>query len=204
MLKICSICETPKDISLFYKQPWGIYSIKKECKVCYKAKRRTEKYRSLDRNRYHNNSERNIKCKEHTKEWVKKNPKKRKAQNQVHHYFRNKSSINKPTECCMCWSKKRIHLHHEDYDFPEKVYPLCVICHANRHAWNIELDNSKEITLDFSNKRTKIFIEDNWILKTVKQLSEEFNIPKYLITQRYRKWFKFKDIIFKWNLQFKK
>ena len=44
-------------------------------------------------------------------------------------------------------------MHHEDYNYPNKVYPMCNICHANKHAWNLELDSSFEITLDFSDKR---------------------------------------------------
>lgn len=201
MQKQCNICFLEKDISEFYKQNWWVMWVKWECKECYKIKRRTEKYRLRDRNRYHNNLERNKQCKEHNKKWRELNPEKRKAQVKVWNYLRNKKSIH-PKECCICLDNKNLHYHHEDYNFPNKVYSLCNICHANIHAWNIELDKSKEITLDFSNKRNKVFIKCNdWVIRTPKELSEMYWIKRYTILQRYRKWFSFDKIIFNWNLQ---
>lgn len=196
-MKICSICQTPKNISDFYKQSWWIDWVKKECKVCYKRKRRTEKYRIKDRDRYNNNKNRKQQCHRHAKQWVLDNPDKRKAQQKVWNFYKRKWNT-RPSKCCICKSKERIHMHHEDYSFPNRVYPLCNICHSNRHAWNIVLPKDKELILDFSDKRTLINI--NW--KTVKELAKEYWIPKYLIAQRYRKWFPFKQIIFKWNLQY--
>jgi len=152
-MKRCKLCNLAKELSEFYKQKWWSQWVKWECKICYKSKRRTDQYRQRDRDRYHNDPERNKKQKEYTKEWAIRFPEKRKAQRDVWNYYRWKRKLEKPTSCCVCNSKERIHMHHEDYNYPNKVYPMCNICHANKHAWNLELDSSFEITLDFSDKR---------------------------------------------------
>lgn len=153
MNKKCSICWLEKDISEFYSQKWWVLWVKWECKQCYLLKRRTEKYRKLDRDRYYNNKKRKEYIVNHSIEWKNKFPEKRKAQLAVWNYFRWVRKLERPNKCCVCWSVWKIHLHHEDYNKPSKVFPLCNICHANRHSWNLELDFSKELELDLSDKR---------------------------------------------------
>jgi hypothetical protein len=36
-------------------------------------------------------------------------------------------------ECQLCGSNENIHLHHEDYDRPLDVVPLCRVCHVRVH-----------------------------------------------------------------------
>jgi len=155
----CKECNILKDINDFYKHPQWKNGVLWRCKECIKRWRKSKREkimsRKRDTNRYHNNIKRNIFCRVQSKNWKIINPEKTKAQQSVNNYYRWIRKNEKPTSCCVCGESWRIHMHHKDYNFSNKVYPLCPICHSNFHIWNIELNIKNEITLDFSDKRRK-------------------------------------------------
>lgn len=152
MLQKCKECWIEKDLTEYYKHPLWFNWVLWRCKECIKKWRKSEREkimaRDRDRDRYKYNSKRKEQLKKHSKKWKELNPEKRKAQVKVWNYLRNKNAI-RPKECCICKSINRLHYHHEDYNFPNKVYSLCNICHINRHYGNIELNINDEIILPF-------------------------------------------------------
>jgi len=156
MKKYCTKCTTLKPLEEFYSLKWWKFWRASRCKECTKQWRRTEKEkkmsRIIDRKRYNKNDSRKKYCDEYVVAWQNNNPKKYKAQRKINSFFKSRKE-EKPTICCVCWSNKRLHMHHEDYDYPYRIYPLCPLCHSNRHAWNLKLNKEDEIEFIFIDKR---------------------------------------------------
>ena len=149
MKKICKECSIEKELSFYYNHPewflWTLWS----CKECIIKWRKTERERKMARvvdNKRSKKKERiiysTIRCKKRREE----NPIKYKAHMFVWNYYKNKNNI-RPTECSNCWCDWYIELHHEDYNFPNIIIPLCSACHKSYHIWNIEIDKTKQLIL---------------------------------------------------------
>jgi hypothetical protein len=66
------------------------------------------------------------------KEWQKRNPEKRRAQNAINNALRD-GKITKPENCQKCGSDGRIEAHHPDYSKPLEVAWLCNRDHVAAH-----------------------------------------------------------------------
>lgn len=139
--KICKECLLEKELSLFYKHPqWVLWTLPR-CKECIKAWRKTERERKMARI---NDTKRNKKTKRILYKRIKSkrrknnNPEKNKAHLLVYSYFK-KSKIIRPNKCSNCFKLWNIELHHEDYNKPNEVIPLCVLCHKQYHSWIIDI-----------------------------------------------------------------
>lgn len=73
-------------------------------------------------------------CSKIKKDWIDRNPLKRKAHNIVGNAIKTGKLERKP--CEQCGSEKRIHAHHDDYSKPLDVAWLCSEHHKKRHADN--------------------------------------------------------------------
>lgn len=153
MLQECKECGIVKNINEYYKHPQWRNWVLWRCKECIKSWRKTEREkimsRTHDRKRYHlNTSWRKDYIYSKSKSFRKKYPEKYEAHKKVWNFLRSNPEY-KTDICCVCGKEWKTDLHHEDYLKPNQVYPLCRLCHANRHAGNIELDINKIIILPF-------------------------------------------------------
>lgn len=142
MKQSCKQCSVEKELSEFYSHPEWKNWVLWRCKECIKEGRKSDEEREMarkvDRNRVRPEGYEY----EATKKYRKNNPKKYTAHNLVNNYYRNNE---KPNACKNCSSNLNIHMHHEDYDKPNEVIPLCQSCHTLRHKWRLN-------------------IQDNWII----------------------------------------
>lgn len=143
----CKECGIEKELSFFYSHPQWKNWVLWRCKECIKKWRKSERERIMARRWESENRVRpdwyNLK---RCQEYRKNNPLHYKAHMMVNNYYRNKE---RPNLCRACWRKWKTELHHEDYHKPNKVYPLCSICHKRRHNNNLELNYLWEISLPF-------------------------------------------------------
>ena len=138
MEQVCKECNITKDLVEYYKHPEGRNWVLWRCKECIKTGRKSERERVMarivDKNRmrpewYNYNR---------TVEYRESNPKKHKAHKIVSNYYRYHKE-DKPTICSICNAEKNIELHHEDYNNPREVIPLCSLCHSHYHMWKISI-----------------------------------------------------------------
>lgn len=97
------------------------------------VKKNREKIRKYYRDWYSKNGRnRSIDYIEAITDWIKKNPKKRKA----HLILRNavkRGKIIKSTICMKCRGEFKLSAHHNDYTKPLEVEWLCSSCHKLKH-----------------------------------------------------------------------
>jgi len=141
----CKECNILKEFSKFYSHPKWKNWVLWRCKECIKKWRSSDRERSMARIIDNNRTRPEWYTYNATLLSRKRNPIWNRARAIVNNYFKYHKE-DKPTECCICWSNSRIHLHHEDYSNPREVYPLCPLCHSARHKWEIELDIEDLIT----------------------------------------------------------
>ena len=83
-----------------------------------------------------------------TKIYRLNNPLIYKSHTLVNNYYkRNKEE--KPKQCSYCESINNIELHHEDYNKPNEVIPLCSMCHSHHHNWTIIINLNHIIIIPF-------------------------------------------------------
>ena len=144
----CQKCETEKDSSHFYPLQ------KSECKGCTKArvrrnyrkntthfkeyekKRSTLPHRVKARLDYANKEQGRLRGNEAKKEYIRRNPEKRKAQVISGNAIRSGKLIRQP--CVFCGETK-VQGHHEDYSKPLDVLWLCTKHHAAVHRGKIQV-----------------------------------------------------------------
>lgn len=140
----CKECNTVKQLTEYYthklKKNWVMW----RCKECIKAWRRSDRERKLARVIDSNRTRPEWYVYEMTIKWRAKYPEKNKARRVVNNYYRYHRE-DKPTNCCVCNKEWRIELHHEDYNKPREVYPLCSLCHSWVHINKIVLDENDMI-----------------------------------------------------------
>ena len=149
--KICKECEKEKILIDFYKHPqWFMWTLWR-CKDCIREWRKTERERKMARVNDFNRSktpERKKYQRERTVKYRKEQKQKYNAHKKVWSYLRyNKHKYS--FECSICWNKEKIELHHEDYNKPNEVVPLCVTHHKGYHYGNNWIDLSKKIIFPF-------------------------------------------------------
>lgn len=108
-----------------------------KCKDCTKKdaiKHRMENdsVRDHDRQRYYENPDRRLSIRNHTLNWINKNPEARKAHNILNHAVAAGKIIKQP--CKVCGDTYRIHGHHNDYSKPLEVEWFCAKHHQRFHA----------------------------------------------------------------------
>lgn len=153
MKKHCKECKELKELSEYYSHPGTKDWTLARCKECVKRWRRSEKERKMARvndNRRSKNPDRIKYVTENTRKYRANNPLKYKAHWIVNNYYRYHKD-ERPTECSVCWSGWQIELHHEDYNKPREIIPLCSLCHKWYHKWIIKI--FKSATIIIPNKR---------------------------------------------------
>jgi len=149
MKQHCKECKELKEISEYYKHPQGQNWVLSRCKECVKRWRRSEKERKMARVNDNKRSKTPHRLKQLTKQckqYRKENPKKYKAHWLVNNYYRYHKD-ERPYQCSHCNGWWQIEMHHEDYNKPREIIPLCSLCHKGYHKWSIEIDKTKMITI---------------------------------------------------------
>lgn len=138
-MKECFKCGAEKPLTDFYKHSRMKDGHLNKCKECTKRDVRDRRFDpekreavlEYDRSRgSRQNPERN---KEYRKRW----PEKRKAQNAVNNAVRD-GRLHKPDHCETCGTSdfRQLEGHHDDYSKPLDVRWLCSACHSQWHAAN--------------------------------------------------------------------
>lgn len=150
--KVCKECNIEKELSEFYTHPQGVLWTLPRCKSCITKGRKSERERAMARvsdKKRSSDIKRKEYCAKHLIDFRLRNPYKVKAQRLVWNYYkRNKSE--KPTKCYVTWVEGWIiHLHHFDYEQPNKVIPCTPKIHSDFHHWRIEVKEEYILTLPF-------------------------------------------------------
>lgn len=138
--KRCSRCGSTLPLDMFYKNPLTQDRRGSWCKLCEKARDRTDytaKYRATDAYRTAFAKYRSTgKAKATSDAYVKR----AKAVSRVKFAAREKVSaavksgvLIRPDGCEACGSSGMIHAHHHDYSKPLEVRWLCPTCHTRLH-----------------------------------------------------------------------
>jgi len=153
MSKICFKCNKEKSLTEFYPHKQMKDGHLNKCKTCTlndvkEYRKNSERPREYDRERYHNNPERNAYQVTQRKEWAANNrekvnrssresrlrhPKQRKARLEVQYAVRSGRLTKQPCEVC---NNVKSHAHHCDYNKPLDVIWLCTKHHAEWHMNN--------------------------------------------------------------------
>ena len=124
-MKSCNKCDSTSN-------PFGKDASKSDglmiiCKPC--VNKRNRKYNKSTMGKLTNNAAK--------ERWKKRNPKKYKA-------IRVVAKLNlDPLPCESCGSQHEVVWHHDDYDQPAQVRPLCCQCHRDWHVEHGEALNPK-------------------------------------------------------------
>lgn len=151
MKQHCKECRELKELIEYYKHPQWLNWVLWRCKECIKKWRRSENERGkarvndIKRSKFKNRKEY---AKINIKRYRENNPLKTKAHRIVNNYFRYKRDLQ-PRGCFNCKSKIAIEMHHEDYNKPKEIIPLCNLCHKWYHSWKIEIDKTIFLTIPF-------------------------------------------------------
>jgi len=149
--KICKECLKEKVLTDFYKHPqWVMWTLPR-CKECIKKWRKSERERKMARINDLKRSKKPKRIKyqrERTIKYRQEHKNKYNAHKKVWNYLKNiKYKYN--FECCICLTKNKIELHHEDYNKPNEIIPFCSLHHKWYHYWKNWIDLSKKIILPF-------------------------------------------------------
>jgi ribosomal protein S27AE len=156
--KVCFKCNEEKPLSEFYKHKEMLDGHLNKCKECNKKdvrenrERNIEYYKEYDKLRFQNdprvkdrntryaNSENGKKVGNLAKiKWAKNNIIKRSASYIINNAVRD-GKIIKPIVCSNCGlENKRIHGHHDNYNYPMVVRWLCPKCHVAWHKENTSI-----------------------------------------------------------------
>ena len=131
--KMCRICGDYKPLDSFSKCKKARDGLQSYCKDCFSWYSKTY-YKSNFREikikqrlyKHKTQKERNI----YLRNWRIKNPASINAHGKLN-YAVKKGIVIKPKNCSICGVEKKLHAHHEDYNYPYSVQWLCVECHRN-------------------------------------------------------------------------
>lgn len=143
-MKLCGICKTDKDESLFGKRSASLDGLSNKCKACQKAydsARSKDEYRKAQRAIYAQTDEGKLAGDKAKAEYRKRNPVKAKAHAIVARSIRSGKLFKLP--CEICRSEEIIHAHHDDYAKPLNVRWLCPMHHQEWHDKNGEGLNAR-------------------------------------------------------------
>lgn len=138
-MKRCIKCGVEKSLGEFYAHSRMTDGHLNKCKDCQKSDvrsnraKRLDHYRTYDLVRWRFCDERRETSAIQTKQWVRRNPEKRKAHIAVGNAVRD-GRLSKPDTCQSCGNAGMIHGHHDDYNDKLDVRWLCVPCHAREHV----------------------------------------------------------------------
>ena len=133
--KNCFKCKTIKPLSEFYKHSAMGDGHLNKCKACTKndstihRNKNLEKIRAYDKERSKNPKRRKA-AQEISKAWRNADVRRKTAHSLVMYAIKKGKLVREP--CIRCGEKKSL-AHHEDYDKPLDVMWLCQPCHKQRH-----------------------------------------------------------------------
>lgn len=147
MQKTCFKCKESKPFDCFYKHSKMKDGLLNKCKDCtrkdvsnnllknrdyylnYDKKRANLPHRVAQRKAYSISENGKLVQNKAKKDYIKKNPLKRKAVQKVNNYLRYHPEFKQP--CCICGQKAQA--HHHDYNKPLDVIWFCSKHHAEEH-----------------------------------------------------------------------
>lgn len=156
-MRKCRVCGEEKPLMDFYSRTNG--SLQRECKACWSAYVRANRlvkvdyYREYDRaranlphrvdarKRYSQTDQGKANGNRAKREYLKRNPAKRKATVAANNAIRDGRLIKHPCEIC---GEVRAQAHHDDYSKPLDVRWLCTKHHAEWHKHNTPLCPDQE------------------------------------------------------------
>ena len=129
-IKRCSKCGELKPLDEFYKSSArGRQNYCKKCSAEYgqspKGKANMKRYRRTEKGRA------TARC--HGIRYQERHPDQRRVKHIVNHAVENNRMPRVTTLICTDCNKPAQHYHHDDYEKPLDVVPLCQICHIQRH-----------------------------------------------------------------------
>lgn len=153
-MKKCFKCGMLKELNEFYKHPQMSDGHVNKCKECNKKDVRDNRQDKIDyyieydrqrdslphrvelKRRYGKTPQGKENLNKYRKKWLESNTIKRSAQIILGNAVK-RGALIKPRECQECGNEnKRIHGHHDDYNYPMVVRWLCPKCHTKWHREN--------------------------------------------------------------------
>lgn len=127
--KACIKCGKDKPLDAFYRHYTMADGRLNKCVECckdYAAVRRlrSDRPREIDRKRYREGKKKPA----DNRDWIRRNPEKRKAHNAVSNAIRDGKLVPQPCHC-----GRKAHAHHADYSKPLEVEWLCPLHHSREH-----------------------------------------------------------------------
>ena len=124
MHKICSSCKEEKPVDKFHANASRADGLAYYCKPC----------KRLKNNAYNKKPTARAKANARSKAYAKRNRSKRNAHGMVY-WATERGHIPKAAELnCEKCDEKATDYHHDDYERPMDVRPLCARCHALLHV----------------------------------------------------------------------
>lgn len=137
MIKKCFKCGKKKDATFFYKHSEMADGHLGKCKECAKKDVTEHRLKNIERVRAYDRERGKLphrikSCLKNTRKYRKVYPLRYAAQAILNNAVRSKK-IKKPKKCSICYKKKKIYGHHEDYYKPLEVVWVCQVCHKKIH-----------------------------------------------------------------------
>ena len=141
-MKICTRCNTEKDISLFQIRKASNDGYTSSCKSClkkYDDSRLRDPSRMKARRDYQKTEKGKLTHNKAAKKWVETNIVKRSTHIITGNAIRSGKLEKKPCERC---GETKVNAHHNDYAHPLKVVWLCDLHHSEWHRLHGEGANA--------------------------------------------------------------
>lgn len=128
--RVCRICLVKRDITDYYKDESQSQGYNYVCKDCLRVQQRNQPHRE----KWHKDNKEFV-YKYH-KEWIDRNPEKRKAHTILNNAIKSGKIVKMPCVVCNNPASKG---HHPDYSKPLEVIWLCQQHHSDIHYGRISL-----------------------------------------------------------------
>ena len=136
-MKRCSKCGVEKPLDQFYRQRGRKDGRTSHCKICrnaYKAMYRASDKGKAVEDRYFASDNWKAANVRHVQDYARRHPEKYQANYIVGNAVRDGKLPHVSTQPCATCGDPAEHYHHQDYERPLEVTPLCVPCHKGVHA----------------------------------------------------------------------
>ena len=131
-MKTCSKCKQEKPLDQFHRHRKEKDGRRSQCKVCRKARHATPEYKAYQK-AYQAIYRASDNGKAAQDRYRSRNPEKRKAKDVITNAVRDGKLAPVGAQACATCGEPAAHYHHEAYERPLDVIPLCRTCHVTRH-----------------------------------------------------------------------